>query len=119
MINTHLDYETPSLQIRQLEEIKKLVLKYKEKYPIIVTGDFNMQMKDERFQDFVLDMKENGIERVQIDEATHQDKTGEKKTLDHIFVSKDFDVMNAGVIKMEEYAKTSDHDPIFADIKRR
>lgn len=119
VINTHLDYETPSLQKRQLEAIKKLVLKNKENYPVVLTGDFNMQLTDRRFKDFVCMMKENGIERVSIDKATHQNENGKEEVLDHIFVSKDFAVVNAGVIVQDTYRETSDHYPIFADIKRR
>lgn len=119
LINTHLDYQIPSLQKVQLEAIKKLVLKYKENYPIVLTGDFNMQLAEEHFKGFVSTMRENNVDRVAIDKPTHYTKEKEAKQIDHIFVSRDFEVVQAGVIEWDSYMRTSDYYPIYADIKRR
>ena len=40
-INTHLDYKSWKNRISEAEVIKNFTDKYKNKYPIIITGDFN------------------------------------------------------------------------------
>ena len=50
MINTHLDYQIPSIQAKQLEKLKSIILKYSKDYKIILTGDFNMELNDNNFK---------------------------------------------------------------------
>lgn len=113
MINTHLDYQIPSIQIRQLQELKKIVTKYSSQYPIILTGDFNMEIGNKFFDSFILDMEDNNIKRVQINDNTWYDKNGNGKTLDHIFLPKNWNIYNAGTLDSKG---TSDHKGIFAEI---
>jgi endonuclease/exonuclease/phosphatase family metal-dependent hydrolase len=40
-INTHLDYKVKQNRLKQIEVIKNFVSKYKDMYPIVLTGDFN------------------------------------------------------------------------------
>ena len=40
-INTHLDYKFKQNRLKQIEVIKNFALQYKNKYPILLTGDFN------------------------------------------------------------------------------
>lgn len=115
MINTHLDFKIPSIQIRQLDAIKKLVQKYDQDYDVILTGDFNMQVSDKRFASFINDVKDQ-IKHVDIASSTWHGKHGEEATLDHIFIPKDYKIENAGTIDSNGI---SDHDAIFADIKKR
>ena len=77
MINTQLGYQIPSLQKVQLEAIKKLVFKYKESYSVVLSGDFNMQLAEEHFKDFVSNMRKNKVDRIQIGGPTHCTKVGE------------------------------------------
>jgi len=119
MINTHLDYQIESLQVRQLEALKNLILKYKQKYPVIVTGDFNMEVKEGHFDNFISDLNESGIQRVEINENTWHGKDGSGKTLDHIFIPKSWKIEDAGIVKVSEEEKTSDHDAIFVEAKTR
>ena len=118
MINTHLDYQIPSVQIRQLAALKKLVAKYSQQYPVVLTGDFNMEIGDKKLDSFIEDIKENNMRRVQINENTWYDKNGDGKTLDHIFLPKDWNIENASVLDSNG---TSDHKPIYveASIKHR
>ena len=85
--NTHLDYQYLSVKKRQLNKILKLIKK--DKNPIILTGDFN-------------------IYRVQIDEKTFK-PSKYKRAIDHIFISKDFKLVDKNVVKDIE---TSDHYPV-------
>ena len=112
MINTHLDYQIPSIQKRQLEVLKKIIEKYSNKYPIILTGDFNMEITDQNFKDFISDVKDKNLKRVEINESTWYDKNGNGKTLDHIFLPNDWDIQNAGIIDLKD---TSDHKGIFVE----
>lgn len=112
MINTHLDYQIPSIQKRQLQALKQVVEKYSMKYPIILTGDFNMEINDQNFNDFILDIKDKNLKRVEINESTWYDKNGNGKTLDHIFLPNDWDIQNAGIIDLKG---ASDHKGIFVE----
>lgn len=58
MINTHLDYQIPSIQMKQLDALKKLIGKYSQSYDIFLTGDFNMEIGNKMFDSFVDDVKD-------------------------------------------------------------
>ena len=118
MINTHLDYQIPSIQIRQLQALKKIIAKYSSQYPIILTGDFNMEIEDKNFKSFISDIKDNNMKRVEINESTWYDKNGNGKTLDHIFLPEAWNIQNAGIIDLKG---TSDHKGIFVetDVKHK
>lgn len=113
MINTHLDYQVPSIQLRQLKELKNLINKYQEKYPIILTGDFNMELTNPAFQQFVTE-NQDILQHVDIAEPTWHGQNGEAQTLDHIFVPASWHVIDSGVIDSMD---TSDHNMIFAKVK--
>ena len=118
VINTHLDYEIPQIQKRQLGMLNRVVHKYEKEYPIILTGDFNMEPQDEHFNNFIMNLKETQIERVPISENTWYDKNKNGKTIDHIFLSSDWDIENMGVKSLEEI---SDHKMVYvtANMKRK
>ena len=78
-----------------------------------------MELKDEHFNSFVSDLNKSGIQRVEINESTWNDKEGKGKTLDHIFIPKNWEIENAGIIKSNEEEKTSDHEVIFVEAKRK
>ena len=112
-INTHLDYQVPSIQIRQLKALSKIVRTYSAQYPIILTGDFNMELKEEHFNDFVHSMEKENIKRVEISKNTWYPKEGNGKTEDHIFIPKNWIVEDCGVIQDEEMGELSDHKAIY------
>ena len=114
MINTHLDYQIPSIQIRQLNALKSLIVKYSQDYPIILTGDFNMELGDKKFDSFVTDIKDT-VQHVDISGKTWHGKNGEEAAFDHIFVPSNWQIENAGIISSQG---TSDHDIIYADVSR-
>ena len=115
MINTHLDYQIPSIQIKQLKAIKKLINQYGKDYPVFLTGDFNMELDDKNFSEFVKSINDD-LEHVDIKEKTWHGKSGEEKSLDHIFISKDFYIENSGITSTQG---TSDHDVIYATVSKR
>ena len=115
MINTHLDYQIPSIQIRQLKAIKKLINQYGKDYPVFLTGDFNMELDDKNFSEFVKSINAD-LEHVDIKEKTWHGKSGEEKSLDHIFISKDFYIESSGITSTQGI---SDHDVIYATVSKR
>lgn len=116
VINTHLDYQLESVQLRQLKVIKDLVQKYKTKYPVILTGDFNMDMDVSYFSNFVNELKDLNTQRVVINEATWKSKSGSEKKLDHIFIPNNWIVEDAGIIDTKEI---SDHNAVYVKTKMK
>ena len=115
MINTHLDYQVPSIQLRQLKALQKIVQKYGQDYEIILTGDFNMELGDKKFDSFVSSVDDK-LKHVDIGSNTWHGNDSEKASIDHIFVPKNWQVENAGIIDSKG---TSDHDVVFAEVRRR
>lgn len=115
MINTHLDYQVPSIQIRQLNAIRDLIFKYGKDYPIILTGDFNMELGDRNFDEFVKDVKDK-VKHVDIEKPTWYGKDGKSAQFDHIFVPKGWQIEEAGVISSRG---TSDHDIVYANVSKK
>ncbi len=104
--NTHLDYQYLSVKKRQLNKILKLIKK--DKNPIILTGDFNLKNNKKIFNNFTEELEKMNIYRVQIDEKTFK-PSKYKRAIDHIFLSKDFKLVDKNVVKD---IKTSDHYPV-------
>lgn len=110
VFNTHLDYKYESVKKRQLDYILKLI--EKEKNPIILTGDFNLKNNKDAFNDFVFKLEKLNIYRVPISEKTFK-PSKYKRAIDHIFLSKDFKLLNKTVVKDID---TSDHYPILVEV---
>ena len=110
VLNTHLDYKYTLAKKRQLQAILKLLKK--ETNPVILTGDFNLKNNKELFNNFVKDLENLNIYHVEIDEKTL--KTSKyKRAIDHIFLSKNFKLLDKKVIKDLEL---SDHYPILIKV---
>lgn len=111
MINTHLDYKIPSIQKKQLEKLKQIIYKCSEYFPIILTGDFNMELGNQNFDNFI-DGISDISKHVDIKENTWHNKQ-EAKTLDHIFIPKTWKVEDCGII---DSMGTSDHNIVYAKV---
>jgi len=108
MINTHLSSSrTPSIQIRQLKKLKKIINKY-SKYKIILTGDFNMKMDNPNFKNFVNTIPM--LKRININQSTWR-----SSIIDHIFIPKNWYITDSGIIDTKNI---SDHNAIYANIKQ-
>lgn len=119
-INTHLDYQLKSVQMRQLKNIYKMISILSKEYPIVLTGDFNMEKGiDEHFDEFILGLDQLGLKRVEVNDKTNGDKYENKTAIDHIFIPKRWMVENAGLINDESLNNLTDHKGVFADIKVR
>lgn len=117
MINIHLDYQVPSIQLRQLKSVLNLIEIYSKNYKVILTGDFNMEISDEKFKNFINEIEKNNIKHVKIDGYSWYDKEGNGKMLDHIFIPEKWQIEDAYIDNCKDVATTSDHRPVVAKVK--
>ncbi len=114
-INTHLEHRLNIIQIRQLNYLHKLI--EKSKYPVILTGDFNMDMNMPRFKNFVDNLNTIGYIRVPNDEKTWKYQE-DKLPIDHVFIPKEWKIDNVNIIKTKDLKYFSDHYPILVKISK-
>lgn len=94
VFNTHLEKKIINVQRRQLEYILNLC---KSTCPLILTGDFNMDINSDVFQSFVERLERIGLRRVPIDTKTLQ-FSKKKRVVDHIFVPRDWKVLECNTV---------------------
>lgn len=119
-INTHLDYQLKSVQTRQLKRISQIVEILSQTYPVVLTGDFNMEVGiDSQFDDFIAFLDKLGLQRVPVDEKTNAEKYSNKTAIDHIFIPKTWTIVNAGLIDDKDLNSITDHKGVFADVRTK
>lgn len=112
-LNTHLDNVNPKVKKKQLQYIYELICDFVDNnYDLILTGDFNMTVKNKNFKKFIFDLEKLGIVRVDNDEATCR---GIKKPIDHVFISDSWELLNKELVE----TSISDHKSIIVKVKRR
>ena len=119
-VNTHLDYQLKSVQIRQLKRLYQILEILIKEYPIVLTGDFNMELgKDTHFDDFISKLENIGLKRVPMNESTYIGKDDTRKTIDHIFIPKSWVIEKTGLIEDKNLDSVTDHKGIYADVRVR
>lgn len=119
-INTHLDYQLKNVQTKQLKNIYNIINILKDVYPIVLTGDFNMEIGiDSHFDEFVSSLEKIGMQRVPINNKTNASKFSNKTAIDHIFIPKNWLIENAGLIQDESLESITDHKGIYVETKIR
>ena len=120
-LNTHLDYQLKSVQTRQLKNICKIIsILIRQNPNIVLTGDFNMQIKiNEHFDEFVQYLNQLGLKRVGVNNKTNAEKFPNQTAIDHIFIPRNWEIMNAGLINDSALDTVTDHKGVYADIKIR
>lgn len=119
VINTHLDHLTNTNRKKQLIYLKQII-ELNNRYPIILTGDFNLNTDNKIFQDFTQYMNTQNCKLVSINEKTFKPPVNpfklsyNCKTPDHIFIPKDFNINSVDVIDNN----FSDHKLIKIKIKK-
>lgn len=114
VINTHLDHKVANIKKKQLEKIKKIIIKSKNKYPTILTGDFNLQPGNEILENFILELEKCNMRKVEINDSTWSNQKGKERIIDHIFIPKSWKIINKGIIDNQGI---SDHNPIFVSVE--
>lgn len=111
-LNTHLDYLNSKIKKKQLEYIYTLIKNLKKQgRTIILTGDFNLTLKNKHFQKFVKNLEKLGLKRVLINENTC--KSVKSGPIDHIFIPNHCLVEKAYLPELS----ISDHRPLVVKIK--
>lgn len=119
-LNTHLDYQLKSVQTRQLKRIYEIVEILNKVYPVVLTGDFNMEFGiDSQFDEFIKGLDKLGLQRVEVNDKTNAKKFKNKTAIDHIFIPKSWMIENAGLIENKELDTVTDHKGVFVDVKVR
>ena len=108
--NTHLDYMLDITKKRQLNKILKIIKK--DNNPVILTGDFNLKNNNVIFNNFVKEMKEIGINHIDVLDNTWK-PSKYHRAIDHIFISDSFKLKSKKIIKNIDI---SDHYPILIKI---
>ncbi len=120
VLNTHLDYQIRDVQIRQLKSIYNIVKILSKTYPVVLTGDLNMEINvDAHFDEFITELDKLGLQRIEVNEKTNSQKFSNKSAIDHIFIPKNWYIENAGLINDDTLDNLTDHKGVFADIKIR
>ncbi len=112
-INTHLDHRLSIIQIRQLNYLHKMI--EKSKNPVILTGDFNMDMEMPRFKLFVENLDSIGYKRVPNAKKTYKYQA-DKLPIDHIFIPKEWNIEEIEIADDKYLDHFSDHYPILVRI---
>ncbi len=112
IINTHLDYYLPRLQIRQLDYILKIIDKYINLGEIVLMGDFNMCLEDDTFINFMNKLEKRNITRVPVFEKTNAEKYRECSSIDHIFIPKSWKIKSYGT---RDLNGITDHKAVYVE----
>ena len=132
VINTHWnvggDANKVANQVAQAKEMADFALFLKDRFncPVITTGDYNSRMSEQPVQTYLKNsgLLDAGTSAKVINRAiktTHDlfsEKTrGEGEAIDHIFASSDVELLYYNVLIDKCLAPSSDHYPIYVDIK--
>lgn len=115
IFNTHLDYYTPSLQKKQLDYILKRIKKYRSYGSIVLMGDFNLEVTDKIFEDFINELEKLEIIRVPVLDKTNASKYREKTSIDHIFIPKKWKIIEYGTVDVEDLRYLTDHKAVYVE----
>ncbi len=114
-INTHLETKQAIIQIRQLNYLQKMI--ERSKYPVILTGDFNMNTNLPRFKNFIKNLESINYKRIPNNEMTWKYQK-DKLPIDHIFIPMDWKIEKIDIIKSKDLRYFSDHYPILVKISK-
>lgn len=117
VINTHLDYQIPEIQNRQLKKIYELIKRVTYAYPIVLMGDFNMEITNPNFKEFVDALSRLGLQRVEVNAKTNEKKFTNKTAVDHIFIPNYWLINDVGLINDNQLKRVTDHKGVYVKVK--
>lgn len=122
-LNTHLDHQSPESRVKSAQAIVNTIKGFKEKLPVILSGDFNTGENEETIKI----IKSSGLvdtyrflHSKSDSEGTFNSFKGEdtKDKIDFIFTSNDFKCVNSQIIKTNRNGRyPSDHFPVTAALE--
>ena len=113
VINTHIDYLNKRCQKKQLNYIFNYLNNLDNKDNVILMGDFNLDLDSNILSDFINNLSNIGINRVDISSKTYKNLD---RPIDHIFISKNIKLLDKKVIIDNDF-DISDHYPVYIEIK--
>ena len=113
VLNTHLDCHMNTVRKRQLNYIIEYIKG--SNLPVILLGDFNSNLTNKAFLNFVKQLETIGLKRVEYNHKTFR-KSRKDTPIDHIFLPEKLEVKECGIIKEERLEKYSDHFPVYVTI---
>ena len=113
VINTHLSAYNKISKNRQLKKLYKIIKKIDN--PVILLGDFNMNIKSNILTRFINELDLIGIKHIDIKGRTFK-KSKRDLPIDHVFVSKELKIKKIEKIKDKEVS-FSDHYPILIEME--
>ena len=113
VINTHLSAYNKISKNRQLKKLYKIIKKIDN--PVILLGDFNMNIKSNILSRFINEMDLIGIKHIDVKGRTFK-KSKRDLPIDHVFVSKELKIKKIEKIKDKEVS-FSDHYPILIEME--
>lgn len=123
-INTHLSYNDDNdkkrreIQVRQLTKLEELIIKLKNKMPnarVVLSGDFNMELSNPIFVDFINELNYYGLQRVDVNGKTNAEKDPAKTAVEHIFLPKEAQIINAGLMVEPKEMGLTSHKGIYVE----
>lgn len=115
VLNAHLDYYIPNVQQRQLNYIYKKITNYLTKGNVILMGDFNLDLEEDMFNDFISRLDSIGIKRVPMNKKTNSDRHYEESAIDHIFIPNSWKIIDYGYI--DGLDNITDHKAVYVDVE--
>lgn len=112
IINVHLSAYNKISKNRQLKYLYKKISKINN--PIILLGDFNMNIKSNIMNMFIEKLNKLGINHLEINGKTFK-KSRRNLPIDHVFVSNKIKIKSIDKIK-EDIVSFSDHYPVLLEI---
>lgn len=129
IFNTHYDHLGEAARINSSMLLKKRITEIFKGSPVILTGDFNSQISTEAYQ-IIVNQSDHDFSLYDAQSKSKIDHHGSHVTfndfgksiepgnkIDFIFVTKDFDVLQHGVIdETVDGRYPSDHMPVIAEV---
>lgn len=112
IINTHLDNKVIYAKKKQLTVLKQIIEQYINRYPVVLMGDFNMNLNFQPFSTFTKELSNLGLKRVEINKSTQKHS---KHAIDHIFIPSNWEIVESGIVleQDESIKDITDHTGIF------
>jgi len=112
-INTHLSHhlkQTTKLQlIRLISKIKSSPI------PVVLTGDFNINLSNKTYKKYFTEIENLGLKRVELNSKTFK-KSKKEQAIDHIFIPNNWIVKDKKIIDEEYLDDYSDHYPLLISV---
>ena len=114
ILNTHLDYYITSVQQRQLNFLYNKIIKYLKDGFVVMMGDFNLDLDDDIFTEFINKLNNVGISRVPMNDKTNAEKYRQTSAIDHIFIPSSWTIVDFGIV--EGLEDVTDHKAVYVDV---